>query len=90
MIDTPLSMLFQKSVIEEALPLQCIVKKLQWLEPFPRKASKYIMGNYRPVTLRLVICKLMESILRDELVDHINRNNLSSNDQHGSYQGETV
>ena len=41
------------------------------------------MGNYRPASLTSVICKVMESIVRDEVVDHMNRNNLFSNEQHG-------
>ena len=43
---------------------------------------KNIGGNYRSV-ITSVICKVMESIVRDEVVDHMNRNNLLSNEQHG-------
>ena len=80
MIDTPLSMLFQKSLNEGILPLQ-------WLEAcitgIYKKGLKYIVGNYRPVSLTSIICKAMESIVRDEVVYHMTRNNLLSNEQHG-------
>ena len=80
LIDTPLSMLFQKSLKEGVLPLQ-------WLEAsitaIYKKGLKDIVGNYRPVSLTSVIYKVMETIVRDEVVDHMNRNNLLSNDQHG-------
>ena len=79
LIDT-LSMLFQKSLNEGVLPLQ-------WLEAcitaVYKKGLKDIVGNYRPVSLTSVICKVMESIVRDEVLDHTNRNNLLSNEQHG-------
>ena len=35
------------------------------------------------MSLTSVICKVRESIVRDEVVDHMNRNNLLSNEQHG-------
>ena len=80
LIDNPLSMLFQKSLNEGVLPIQ-------WLEAcitaIYKKGLKDIVGNYRPVSLASVICKVMELIVRDEVVDHRNRNNLLSNDQHG-------
>ena len=80
MIDTPLSMLFQKSLNEGVVPLQ-------WLEAcitaIYKKGLKDIVGNYRPVSLTSVICKVMESIVRDEVVDHMDMNNILSNEQHG-------
>ena len=79
LIDTPLSMIFQKSLNEGVLPLQ-------WLEAcitaIYKKVLKDIVGNYRPVSLTSVICKVMKSIVRDEVVDRMNRNNLLSNEQH--------
>ena len=73
------SMLFQKSLSEGVLPLQ-------WLEAcitaIYKKGLKYIVGNYRQVSLTSVICKVKESIVR-EVVDHMNRNNLFSNELHG-------
>ena len=80
LIDIPLSLLFQKSLNEGVL-------SLQWLEAcitaINKKELKYIVGNYRPVSLTSVTCMVMESIVRDEVVDHMNRNNLFSNEQHG-------
>ena len=41
------------------------------------------MGNYRPVSLTSVICKIIESIIKDSILEYMVRNNLFSNDQHG-------
>ena len=39
--------------------------------------------NYRPVSLTLVICKLLESLIKDHLVDFLVKNNLINPSQHG-------
>ena len=72
--------LFQKSLCE------CIVSS-QWLEAcvtaIHKKGKKNIFENYRPISITSIICKLMESIIRDKIVTHIHRNNLLSQHQHG-------
>ena len=45
--------------------------------------GKSNVGNYRPVSLTSVICKIVESIIRDSILEYMVRNNLFSNDQHG-------
>ena len=35
------------------------------------------MENYRPVSLMCVVCKVLESIVRDKLMFHMESNNLS-------------
>ena len=42
--------------------------------PFFKKSKKSSPSNYRPVSLTSVICKLMESLVRDHIVKHMNRN----------------
>ena len=41
------------------------------------------MGNYRPVALNCIPCKMLECIIRSNLVEHFEVNSLSSKDQHG-------
>ena len=36
-----------------------------------KKGTQFCPGNYRPVSLTCVICKLLESFIRDVIVDHI-------------------
>ena len=40
-------------------------------------------NNYRPVSLTSHVCKVLESILRDRIVEHLNKYNLINNSQHG-------
>ena len=76
----PLSLLFQKSLDEGLLPedwLKACVTAIH------KKGEKNQPGNYRPVSITSVICKLMESIVRDQIVEHMVNNKLFSTNQHG-------
>jgi len=59
----------------------------QWLEanvtPLYKKGSKTDPTNYRPVSLTSVVCKVLESIIRDKIRDYLVRNNLIAREQHG-------
>ena len=48
-----------------------------------KKGAKSDPGNYRPVSLTSVVCKVLESFVRDQLVDHMEKNLLFSDCQHG-------
>ena len=85
MIKMPLAILFfQKSLREGVVPLQ-------WLEAsvtaIHKKGLKNYFKNYRAVSITSIICKLMESIVRDKLVCHMMKNNLFSDKQHGFVPG---
>ena len=43
-----------------------------------KKGDKSDPGNYRPVSLTSVVCKLMERLVRNEIVDQMTRNKLFS------------
>ena len=46
-------------------------------------------GNYRPISLTSVPCKLMERIICDAIVKHMTDNNLFSKAQHGFIKGKS-
>ena len=52
-----------------------------------KKGKKTDPGNYRPVSLTSVISKIMESIVRDEIVSHLMKNGLITDAQHGFVPG---
>ena len=76
----PIAYLFNASMKEGKLPY---IWKDANVTPLFKKGPKNQPSNYRPVSLTCVLCKLMESIIRDNLVDYLQRNNLLSNVQHG-------
>ena len=55
-----------------------------------KKGSKSTVTNYRPIALTSIICKTMESIIRDHIMDHFTKNNLFSNKQFGFIKGRST
>ncbi len=55
--------------------------------PLIKKGTKGNLGNYRPISLISVPCKVMESILKDRIMNHLIENNLIKESQHGFMPG---
>ena len=80
LIVEPLASLFQKSLDEGVLPSDW---RMACITAIHKKEAKDICGNYRPVSITSIICKLMESVVRDQIVEHMSKNNIFSPKQHG-------
>ena len=48
-----------------------------------KKGNNSMPGNYRPGSLTSVVCKTMETIVRDHLTSHMRQNDLFSKKQFG-------
>jgi len=50
-----------------------------------KKGSKSSPSNYRPISLTVNLCtgKVLESLMRDEMIDHLEKRALINNAQHG-------
>jgi len=55
--------------------------------PLFKKGSKLDPGNYRPVSLTYISCKIMESIIRDHIAGQLNNSAGLSASQHGFTKG---
>ncbi len=55
---------------------------------YTRKALK-APGNYRPVSLTSIPCKIMESIIKDCIMGHLLDNELIQESQHGFMPGKS-
>ena len=79
-VSAPLAIIFDKSMDEGVVPQQ-------WRDanvtPIYKKGSKYDPGNYRPVSLTSILCKIMESCVYDDAIDHLLTNQLLASSQHG-------
>ncbi len=76
----PLTYLFQRSLCEGYLP-EC------WREAnitpiYKNKGTRSHPTNYRPVSLTSIICKMMESLIKDAIIDHLKSNHLLYKYQH--------
>ena len=83
-IAKPLTILFNKSLAEKHLPSEW---KDGNVSPIFKKGNKSSPANYRPVSLTSVVCKLMETILRDSLIKHMSPHFTEC--QHGFLSGRS-
>ena len=69
------------------LSLEEGIVPLEWKEaniiPLFKKGSRNKSENYTPVSLTSVICKLLERLIKDHLVDFLVKNKLINPSQHG-------
>ena len=59
---TPLTLLFNKSLHENKLPVEW---KDAQITPIHKQGQKSETGNYRPVSLTSVVCKILGSFVRE-------------------------
>ena len=57
--------------------------------PLFKKGSRDNPGNYRPVSLTSVVGKVLERVIRDRIYDHLERNNVIKDSQHGFVKGRS-
>jgi len=57
--------------------------KIANVTPIFKKGTKLDSGNYRPVSLTSHIGKLIESLIRDTMINHLSQNRLINESQHG-------
>ena len=57
--------------------------------PLFKKVSRDSLGNYRPVSLKSVVGKLLEKILRDRIYGHLENHGLIRDSQHGFVKGRS-
>ena len=60
------------------------------MRPIYKKGDKSQAGNYRPVSLTSVICKVMETFIKNALNEHLVNNNILSNHQFGFVSGRST
>ena len=85
-ISLPLSILFNKSFQSGHLPRDW---KIVYITPIHKKGLRNVAGNYRPVSLTSTVVKLMESIIKSSIFDHLISNNLISSSQFGFLPGHS-
>ena len=86
MISSPLATVMRKTLEEGEVPEDWRTANVS---PIYKKGAKHSPGNYRPVSLTSVCCKMMESILKDDIVEHLARHKIINASQHGFMRGKS-
>ena len=79
-ISSPLASIFRKSLECGRVPPDW---KLATVVPVFKKGEKRLPENYRPISLTAWPCKIMESLIRDQLMAYLTTSEILSCHQHG-------
>ena len=80
----PLCVIFNTSIRTGKLPPDW--KKAHISAVF-KKGDRELPSNYRPISLTSIVCKILESLLSDHIVDYLQCNSLLSFKQYGFVPG---
>ena len=79
-LSIPLAILFNKSMSSGHVPADW---KCANITPIYKKGKKCEAGNYRPISLTSICGKVMESLIKQEIMDYLITNSLLNDSQHG-------
>ncbi len=85
---TPLHLIWRQSLDERIDPVPSRVKQ-SLICPTHKGDSTALPKNYRPVALTSHLVKLFEKIVRKHIVEHMDKNNLFNQSQHGFRSGRS-
>ena len=86
-VSIPLAIIYQKSIEEGELPEDF---KQTNISPLFKKGDKLKTMNYRPINMASVPGKILESLVKDALLNHLEENNLLHESQHGFRTNRSV
>jgi hypothetical protein len=76
----PVSIIFTSSYLSSRLPNDW---KHAIVVPVFKKGDASLTKNYRPISLTCTLCKVMETMIKDNMLGHLINNNLLDPSQHG-------
>lgn len=86
-LTSPLKIIFESSLLKCELPEEW---KSSIVSVIHKKGPRDSPSNYRPISLAYIVCKILESIIRDHLMNYFIANNLFSSKQFGFIQGRST
>ena len=79
-VASPLALMFSKFLELSFVPKDW---RHATIIPIFKKGQRQLVGNYRPVSLTSVVCKVAEAVIKDKIMFHLASNNILSPHQHG-------
>ena len=86
-ISVPLSLIFTQSLKDRTVPKSW--KEAQISAIF-KKGKKCLAGNYRPVSLTSIVCKVMETVIRNHTIEYMKSNKFFTDRQFGFISGRST
>ena len=83
---TPLSIWFNKSFQSGVLPSEW---RIAFVTPIHKKGNQHLASNYRPVSLTSIVVKVMQSIVKTNVREHLTSHNLLTSHQFGFYRSHS-
>ena len=83
----PIKALLKKSLSTGVLPNDWLASIVT---PVFKKSNRNKAENYRPISLTSIVCKVMESIIKKDVVKHFVANSLFAEEQHGFIAGRST
>ena len=90
-LSIPLCSIYQQSIKCNVIPEDW---KLAEITPLFKEGSRgqrssYKPISYKPISLKSVCCEVLESILKDDIMEHLECSKLINDSQHGSRSGRS-
>ena len=87
-IAEPVYMIYEESLLTSSIP-DYWEREVANITSIFKGGDRKDPGNYRPVSLTSVLCKALEKLIREKILDHICREDLFSQSQHGFRTGRS-
>ena len=82
----PLITLFQSIMESESVPDDW---KVANVVPVHKGGSRNVASNYRQISLTSQLCKIFETLVRDQVIEFLESNQLIKDSQHGFRKGSS-
>ena len=87
LVSKPLALLLNKTMNEGCIPQDW---KMAYVSPIVKKGARNKAENYRPISLTSIVCKLMESFVKDSTMTNMRVKNLLSSKQYFFINGRST
>lgn len=87
-ISEPIALIFRNSLEQGHVPNDWKLAHISAI--YKNKGNRHEAVNYRPISLTSVICKLMESLVKQAIAKHLEKFGLLSKNQHGFIKGRST
>ena len=87
LLASPVATLFNMSIQDGVLPEEWLTA---FVSPIFKKGARNLAVNYRPISLTCILCKVLETIVRKRIMEHLLSQGLLSKKQHGFLFGRST